>query len=239
MVNRTFARLLWPSVSPIGKHLNVVYGGGDLEVVGVVGDVKQNGLEPRAVTEAYIPAAQMPISFMTVMVRTAVDPATLARPRWRRCASLRKQSVAKIAPMTMTISASVARRKFAALLLGMFGGLALVLSIVGVSGIMAYTVAQRTREFGIRMAIGAQPAQVWRLVLGQGLRLTGMGVVLGLSAAWGLTRLLTSMLFRVESHDPLTFAAVAVALTAAALIACLLPARKAARVDPMTALRWD
>ena len=192
-----------------------------------------------AVTEAYIPAAQMPISFMTVVVRTSVDPAALARQSVAAMRELEKgQSVAKIAPMTTIISASVARRKFAALLLGMFGGLA-VLAIVGVSGIMAYTVAQRTREFGIRMAIGAQPAQVWRLVLVQGLRLTGLGVVLGLSAAWGLTRLLTTMLFEVNSHDPLTFTAVAVRLTAAALIACLLPARKAARVDPMTALRWN
>jgi putative ABC transport system permease protein len=104
---------------------------------------------------------------------------------------------------------------------------------------MAYTVAQRTREFGIRMAMGAQPGQVSRLVLSHGLRLTGIGVAIGAGAAWGLTRLLASMLFHVKSHDPLTFALVAGLLTVFALAACLLPARRAARVDPMTALRYD
>jgi len=240
IVNQTLARLVWPHGGAVGKHIRIVYGGGDLEVVGVVADVKQDGLDSPAVSEAYVPAAQMPVNFMTIVVRTSVDPASLTRGTVAAIRSVEKsQAVSHIAPMTKVLAASVARRKFAAFLLGVFGALALVLSVVGVSGIMAYTVTQRTREFGIRMAMGARPGQVSRLVLGQGLRLTAIGVALGLAAAAGLTRLLTSMLFHVKSRDPLTFVAVAVLLTAAAAMACLVPARRAARVDPMTALRWD
>jgi putative ABC transport system permease protein len=240
IVNQTLARLVWPQGGAVGKHIRIVYGGGDLEVVGVVGDVKQRGLEAPAVGEAYIPAAQMPVNFMTIVVRTSADPESLTRGTIGAIRSLEQsQPIARIASMTRTLSASVARRKFAAFLLGLFGALAVVLAIVGVAGIMAYSVTERTREFGIRIAVGAQPGQVSRLVLIHGLRLTCVGVVLGMGSAWVLTRLLTGMLFHVKSHDPLTFAAVALVLTAVAVIACLLPARRAARVDPMTALRRD
>ena len=149
------------------------------------------------------------------------------------------QPVARIAAMTDAISASVSRRKFAAFLLGLFSALALTLSLVGVAGVMAYMVAQRTREFGIRMAMGARPGQVSRLVLTHATRLTALGAVIGLGASWALTRLLAGMLFHVQPRDPVTFAAVAVLMSAAALAASLAPAHRAARVDPMTALRYD
>jgi putative ABC transport system permease protein len=241
IVNQTMARRLWPNGRAVGQRLDVTYATGEvLEVVGVVADVKQFGLDAPVMEEVYVPAAQMPVNFMTLVVRTRRDPATLMHAAVAAIQSLDKgQPVARIAPMTASISASVARRKFAAFLLGLFSALALSLAVVGVAGVMAYTVAQRTREFGIRMAMGAQPGQVSRLVLGHGLRLTGLGVVIGLAAAWALTRLLAGMLFQVKPRDPLTFAAVAALLAAVALAACLLPARRAARVHPMTALRYD
>ena len=232
---------MWPHGGAIGQRLEVNFAtGGIFEIVGVVADVKQFSLDAPAMEEVYVPAAQMPVNFMTLVVRTRGDPATLMHAAVAAIQSLDKgQPVARIAPMTASIGASVARRKFAAFLLGLFSALALVLAIVGVAGVMAYTVAQRTREFGIRMAMGAQPEQVSRLVLGHGLRLTALGVGIGLGAAWALTRLLAGMLFNVKPRDPLTFAAVATLLGAVALVACLLPAHRAAHVHPMTALRCD
>ena len=241
IVNQTLARRLWPNGGAVGQRLDVTYATGEvLEVVGVVADVKQFGLDAPVMEEVYVPAAQMPVNFMTLVVRTRHDPATLMHAAVAAIQSLDKgQPVARIAPMTASISASVARRKFAAFLLGLFSALALALAVVGVAGVMAYNVAQRTREFGIRMAMGAQPGHVSRLVLGYGLRLTGLGVVIGLGVAWALTRLLAGMLFQVRPRDPLTFAAAAALLAAVALAACLLPALRAARVHPMTALRCD
>ena len=240
IVNQALARQVWPQGGAPGKNIRIVYGGGDLEVVGVVADVKQDGLDSPVFAEAYVPAAQMPVNFMTMVVRTSVDPASLTRGTVAAIRSVEKsQAVSHITPMTRMLAETTARRRFAAFLLGLFGALAVVLAVVGVSGIMAYSVTQRTREFGIRLAVGAQPGQVWRLVLRHGLQLTLAGVALGLAAAWFLTRLLTTLLFHVKPHDPLTFGAVAALLAGAAVVACLLPARRASRVDPVTALRWD
>jgi|HubBroStandDraft_1064217.scaffolds.fasta_scaffold02173_4 putative ABC transport system permease protein len=241
IVNQTMARRLWPNGGAVGQRVDVTYAAGEvLEVVGVVADVKQFGLDSPVMEEVYVPAAQMPVNFMTLVVRTRRAPSTLMHAAVGGIQSLdRGQPVARIAAMTDSISASVSRRKFAAFLLGLFSALALLLALVGVAGVMAYTVAQRTREFGIRMAMGAQPAQVSRLVLGQALRLTALGMAIGLCASWALTQLLAGMLFKVKPRDPLTFAAVAALLAVIALAACLAPARRAARVHPMTALRYD
>jgi putative ABC transport system permease protein len=182
----------------------------------------------------------MPVGFMTIVVRTVSDPASLAPAATAAIQSLDKdQPVSRITPLTRTLADSAARRKFSALLLSLFGAVALVLAGVGVGGVMVYTVAQRTREIGIRMALGAQRGQVLRDVLDQALRLTAIGVALGLAAAWMLTRLLTKLLFGVHSHDTATFAAMAAALVAVALAACALPARTASRVDPLTAIRYE
>ena len=241
VINEAMARRISPHGSAVGKTVDVTYAAGELlEVVGVVGDVKQFGLDQPVIEEVYVPAAQMPVNFMTVVMRTRQDPAALAHAGIAAIQDLdRGHPVAHVTSMTGAIAGSVARRRFAATLFGLFGVLALVLALVGVAGVMGYTVAQRMREFGIRIAMGAQPGQVSRMVLGHALRLTALGVALGLGAAWGLSRLLAGMLFGVEARDPATFAAVAILLAGAALGASLLPARRAARVDPTTALRYD
>jgi putative ABC transport system permease protein len=241
ILSESFARRLWPNKSPIGRRLRVKYASHEiLEVVGVVADMKQYSLEAPNTPELYLPAAQMPVSFMTIMVRTAGEPETLARAATAAIQGLdRNQPVARITPMTRALSASLARRTFSALLLSLFGGLALVLAAIGVGGVMAYSVAQRTREIGIRMALGAQRGQVLRDVIGHGLRLTSIGIFAGAAAAWMLTRLLEKLLFGVQSHDALTFTLVAAVLAAVATGACALPARRASRIDPVSALRYE
>ena len=239
IVNRTLAHRIWPNGGAIGKRLRVKYAAREvLEIVGVIADVKQGGLESTPGAEVFVPLAQMPVNFMTVVARTSVAPETLGKPVSAVIGAMdRRQPVAKIAPMMTILSGWAARRRFSAVLLGLFSGLAILLAAVGVSGVMAYTVAQRTREFGIRVAVGAQRTQLLGLVLKDGMRLTAIGVALGLSASWILSRLLSAMLYHVNPHDGLTFAAAPVLLAVVALIACLLPARLAAKVDAIRALR--
>ncbi len=241
ILNQTLARRLWPHASAVGKRLHVKYAEGDLlEVVGVVQDVRQIGLDAPAVAEVFVPAAQMPVGWMTVVARTASDPLNMARAATQAIAEVEgNQPPPKITSMTATLAETVARRKFAAFLLAMFGGLSLVLAAIGVSGVMGYTVAQRTREFGIRLAVGAGKGQVLRMVLWQGLGLASLGVAIGMGAAWELAQLLSKMLFGVTVHDPLTFGVSAALLFAVALAACFVPAWRAAGVDPMRCLRCD
>jgi len=241
IVNQALARRVWPDGSAVGKRVHVKYAEGELlQVVGVIADVKQGGLESTTGPEVFVPMAQMPVNFMTILVRTSANPETLSKPVTETIHDLDKRLPAtKVTPMMAMVTRWTARRKFSALLLGLFSGLAILLAAVGVSGVMAYTVAQRMREFGIRVAVGAQRGQVLLLVLKDGMRLTALGVAIGLGASWGLSRLLTSMLYRVNPHDGLTFAAAPVLLAVVAVVACLLPARMAAKVDPMRALRQE
>lgn len=241
ILNQTLAHRLWPNQSAVGKRLEVQSAQGRLlEVVGVVGDIRQDSPDAPALAEVFLPAAQMPVGFMTVVARTAGDPAALARVASQAIRGVEKnQPAPRITAMTETLAASVARRKFTAFLLGLFGALGLLLAAVGVSGVMAYTVAERTREFGIRLAVGARQGQVLRMVLRQGLALAACGVAIGIVAAWELSRLLSKMLFGVTVHDPLTFAVSAVVLLVVALAACAAPAWRAARVDPLRSLRCD
>ncbi|HEV2445518.1 MAG TPA: FtsX-like permease family protein [Candidatus Sulfopaludibacter sp.] len=241
ILNQTLARRLWPQGSALGKRLRVKFAEGELlEVVGVAADIRQMGLDAPAVEEVFVPAAQMPVGFMTVVARTASDPLGLARAATQAIDGVeRDQPPPKITAMTATLSGAVAQRRFAAFLLGLFGALSLALAAIGVSGVMAYSVAQRTREFGVRLAVGARQAQVLRMVLRQGLLLAAAGVAIGLGAAWELSRLLAKMLFGVTPHDPLTFVMAAALLFAVALAACAAPAWRAAGVDPMRCLRCE
>ena len=177
---------------------------------------------------------------INLLTRTEVEPLSLASAVRGQVAALNKdQAVFNVRTMEQTLAQSVAARRFSMLLLTVFGIVALALASIGIYGLMSYTVAQRTREIGVRMALGAQMSDVLKLVVGQGMRLALVGVVLGLVASVALTQLMKTLLFGVSATDPLTFIAIALLLTVVALLACWLPARRATKVDPMIALRYE
>jgi putative ABC transport system permease protein len=241
LISKTAAERNWPNEDPIGKRIRL--GGPEdalRTIVGIVSDVCQQGLDDRPGMQAYVPHAQWIGSDMTLVVRTSVDPASLT-------AAVRKEiravdaslPVYQIATMRQLISASVAQRRFTLLLLGVFAAVALFMAAIGIYGVISYSVAQRKQEIGIRMALGAQHHEVVQLVLGQGFRLMLLGLALGVAGAFALTRVLEHLLFQTNTRDPLTFVLVTVTLCAAATIACWLPARRATKVDPMVALRYE
>jgi putative ABC transport system permease protein len=190
--------------------------------------------------QGYFPFAQIPSSGMTVILKAAGDPNQLiAAVRQQVKAIDPDQPIYSVRTMDDIRAESVAPERLNLTLLSIFAGIALVLAVVGIYGVMSYTVTQRTHEIGIRMAIGAQPRDVFRMVIGQGMMLALIGVVCGLIGAFGLTRLMASMLFGVEPTDPMTFTAIAVLLTGVALVACYVPGRRATKVDPVVSLRYE
>ncbi|MDQ3585381.1 MAG: ABC transporter permease [Acidobacteriota bacterium] len=241
LVNETFARRYFPNEDPLGKRIKRRGDDNDwTTIVGVVGDVRQLGLdmEPRA--EMFFSYQQSPVPFMNIAVRTATDPATLATAvRQEVWAVNPNQPVANVSTMNELLANSAARTRFNTLLLSLFALIALTLASVGIFGVMSYTVTQRTREIGVRMALGAQRSDVLRLVIRQGMILAGLGIVIGLAAALALTRLMTSLLYGVSATDPATFTGIALLLAGVALVACYIPARRATKVDPMVALRYE
>ncbi len=243
IINQSMARRWWPNESPLGKRIKQGFPQSPTpyrEIVGVVGDVKQEGPDAQQLTEIFLPPTQNPDNAMTLVVRTSSDPLSLAATVEEQIHALDSNlPVARVQPMTQYFSEALARRRFSTLLLGIFGALALVLAAVGIYGVMAYSVAQRTHEIGIRVALGAQRGGIIMLVVGQGLRFALLGVAIGLTAAFVLTRWMASLLFGVTATDPATFAAVAAVLTSVALPACYVPARRAMKVDPMVALRYE
>jgi len=209
-------------------------------IVGIVSDVCQQGLDDRPGMQAYVPHAQWIGSDMTLVIRTAVDPTGLtAAVRQEIRAVDAGLPVYQIATMRQLISSSVAQRRFTLLLVGVFALVALFMTAIGIYGVISYSVAQRRQEIGIRMALGAQRYEVIQLALGQGFRLVLLGLALGIGGAFALTRALQRLLFQTNTSDPLTFALVCVTLGVAATIACWLPAWRAAKVDPMVALRQE
>ena len=241
IINETLARRFFPDEDPIGKRIHVTNGPETFrEIVGIVGDVRQYGLEREPPAQAYEPYLQEPFAGMSLVVRAAADPANLSAAIRQEVFALDKdQPVASVRTLEEVLAASVAQRRFSMTLLGVFGGIALLLASVGIFGVMNYTVAQRTHEIGIRMALGAQRRDILRLVVGQGMTLTLVGVALGLVAAFAGTRLMASLLYGVSATDPLTFTGVALLLALVAFLACYLPARRAMKVDPMIALRYE
>ena len=247
IVNETFARRFFAGTETLGQHIMIEGESGDnavppaREIVGIVGDVRHEGLDTEPGPEYYVPYAQAPESFMSLVVRSSSgSSASLAAGVRESIKQMdRDQYVADVQPMTKLVAESVARRRFNTLLTGLFAIVALLLASVGIFGVMNYTVAQRTQEFGLRVALGAQTRDVLRLVLGQGMRLILVGLAVGLTAALALTRVLRGMLFGVTPTDPLTFVAVSSLLTAVALLACYIPARRATKVDPLEALRYE
>jgi putative ABC transport system permease protein len=247
VINETMARTYFGNESALGKHLQI----GALpdpqvpwmEVVGIVGDVKQ-GLAAEPPSEMYVPYRQanevLPVTFLSVVLRTDADPALIASSVRNVVHEIdANQPVVNVRTMEENLAAAMSQPKFRTLLLSIFAGLGLLIACVGIYGVMAYSTTQRTREIGVRMALGSTPEAIFRLVLGEGLRLTVIGVLVGVAASIAATRYLSSLLFQIRSTDPLTMAAVAVLLLAAAAVACYLPARRATRVDPMIAVHYE
>jgi predicted permease len=240
IVNETFARLYYPNEDPVGKRVLETDGTNPTEIVGVVGDVKHWGLDDEPEPFIYVTHAQSPDPGMTIAVRSAVDPAGVAAAVRRETRALDADlPVFDIKSLEQRLDESSSRRRLTVFLLGVFASVALLLAAVGIYGVMAYSVSQRTHEIGIRMALGARTADVVRLVLRQGMTLAVVGVGVGVGASLALTKLIKAMLFRVSPSDPATFAVVALSLAAVALLACYVPARRATKVDPMIALRYE
>jgi putative ABC transport system permease protein len=255
IINEAFAKKYWPQADPLGQRITMGAGlgpdfaEGPRQIVGIIGNVTEAGLSNGMVPAMYVPQGQltdgltklannlMPISWL---IRTKTDPLSSASPIRREFESLDGQlTPAKILTMETVIKDSTTRENFNMLMLTVFAAVALLLAAVGIYGLMSYAVEQRTQEIGIRMALGAGRGEMMKMILGQGMRLVLAGVVIGLAAAFGLTRLLAGLRFGVKAGDPLTFCAVAVILTAVALLAAFIPAQRATRVDPILALRQE
>jgi putative ABC transport system permease protein len=243
IISATMAHVYFPNQNPIGRRL--VFGfppdaGSPRKIVGVVGDVRDVSLRQNPAAMMYVPYAQAPFWGAVVVVRSNLGVAAVADAVRRNAGAIDKDvPVMDIAAMPEAVDTTVAQPRFQTMLLGLFSALALILSAVGIYGVISYSVIQRTHEIGIRMSLGAQPRQVLRLVMRQGLKLALCGIVIGAAAAFALTRLMMSLLFGVSPADPFTFTGVAILLVAVALAACYVPARRAMRVDPMTALRYE
>ena len=241
IVSQSLARQQFPNMDPIGQRLFVEWSHETpYQIVGVVGDVKHDGLDKEARPTVYFPNAQETQNIATLMIRTAGDPTKLAPVAEQIIHAYDKdQAIANIQPLDMFLSKAVARPRFQSVLLASFAGLALLLAAIGIFGVMSYSVAQRTHEIGIRVALGAQSDQVLRLVVGQGLLLALIGTAAGLAGAFALTRYLRTLLFNVSPTDWLTFTTVPLVLCVVAVGASYFPARRAMRVDPMQALRYE
>jgi len=251
VVDEVFAQKYFPNQNPIGKRINLAMSNQLTQIVGVVGHVKQWGLatddQQSLRSDLYIPCMQMPDDFIamapsasSVVVRSEGNsPRLLDSIRHTNAQMSNQQAIFGTQTMDSLISDSMASRRFSMILLVAFAVLALLLASVGIYGVISYVVGQRTNEIGIRMAVGAHQRDILLLILGRGGKLAGLGVAIGLAAAWGLTRFMASLLYGVGATDPPTFALVSVLLTTVALAACYIPARRAAKVDPMVALRYE
>ena len=242
IISEAMARRFWPGENPIGKRLTPSFHSeqGPREIVGIVGDVKSSGLDVDSKAMMYLPYKQAPRPFVSFVVRTASNPESMIQPVSRAIYSIDKeQALTDVETMEQVLAKSLSDRRFNMTLLLTFAGVALVLAAVGVYGVMNYTVTLRRRELGIRMALGAEARDVLRLVLGQGLVLTLVGVVAGLIAAYALTRLMASLLYGVTATDYLTFLSVPAVLIAVGLVASYVPARRATKVNPTIALRTE
>ena len=242
IINEALAKKYFPNEDPIGKRISIELRPPlvPTEIIGIVGDVRHTKLDQEAEPMSYWPIAQMPYSFMTFALRTRGDAAALTAAARNVVQTLDpQQPVGNVRTLESLVGSSIARQRFNTLLLAVFAILALLLSAVGIYGVTSYSVAQRTHEIGIRTALGATAADILRLVLKRGMMLILIGISAGLMAAFVLTRLIENLLFGVEATDPLTFVVISLILTGVALVACFVPARRATKVDPIVALRYE
>jgi putative ABC transport system permease protein len=245
LISQETARRFFPGEDPIGKRLTFGWTRDDGDrlsgdVVGIVGDVRQRGLSEERTAHVYAAFEQWPLDELTVVMRSRGDPAVALRAAQATVARLdRDLPVYDAFTLTTMVDRSLGQPRFYVMLLTVFAVLAVVLAVVGIYGIIAYTVQQRTREIGIRMALGASRQRVVGMVIRHGLMLAGAGVAFGTAGAYALSRVLRTLLYDVNERDPLTFIGVAALLGAVALVASWVPARRAARVDPLTAMRAD
>ncbi len=241
LVNETAAQRFWPGKDPVGQRVQLG-GQGQVwrTVVGIVGDVRHEGLVEKARPEVYQPVLQKTFFFMSFVARTQGEPTALVPAVRSAVGALDSElPIADVRPMKQLLTTATARPRFVSLLVALFAGLSLVLAGVGLYGVIAYMARQRTQEIGIRMALGARPTDVLRLVVGRGMLLSLVGVGLGLLGAWATTRTMGSLLFEVSATDPWTFGMLALLVMAVTLLATWLPARRATFVDPLVALRGE
>ena len=242
IIDESLARRFWPNQDPIGQHLDIQLSDKPnwQEIVGVVADVKGDALDASTTSEIYVPHPQTPTGSMTLVIRSTAEPGTLAAAVRLRVAEVDKeQPIFNVRTMQDVVSNSLSGRRMSTILLAAFAGCAMLLASIGIYGVVSYWVAQRTREIGIRSALGARQSDILRMVLGHGMLLAAVGTGIGLAASLALTRFLATLLFDVSSHDEVAMASAAAALIGVALLACYIPARRAAKVDPLTALRFE
>ncbi len=239
IINQAMARRFWPGMDPIGQHLlNFDRPPKAREIIGIVGDIKSFGLDAESKSEYYTPYSAF--WYMNLVLRSKQDPAVLAPAVQREIAAVdRSVAVYRIATMDALLSRSLAPQRLNLFLLAAFALLALALAVVGIYGVLAFGVSGRLQEIGVRMALGAQPGEILRLIVGQGMKIVSLGLILGAAASFVLTRLMASLLYKVSPTDPLTFGATSTLLALAALAACYFPARRAMRVEPVTALHQE
>jgi putative ABC transport system permease protein len=242
IINQMMARRLFADGEPLGKRIKfsddpkVPWK----QIVGIVGNMKHNGIDVEDQMETYMPFLQSPRTIIAVAIRSASDPASLTSAVRNAILEIDKdQPIYDVKTMPQRVSEAVAPRRLSMTLFSFFAGIAVVLAAVGIYGVMSYSVNQRTHEFGIRMALGARAVDVLKLVIMQGIILILVGVVTGVLAALALTRLMSSLLYGVSATDPYIFVVISLVLAVVALLACYIPARRATRVDPMIALRYE
>jgi putative ABC transport system permease protein len=242
IINETMARRFWPGEDAIGKRINL--GNPQTSpwrtIIGIVKDIRNEGLDAEPYPQMYSPYAQTPRRSMTLVARAKSDPSGLAPLVRNELAALDKdQPLFNVRTMEQVMANSIARQRFNMLLIAIFAVVGFLLASVGIYGVMSYMVTQRTHEIGIRVALGAQTRDILKMVIGQGMMLALIGVGIGLGAALLMTRVMASLLYGVSATDPLTFLGVTVLLSVVAFLACFIPARRASRVDPMVALRYE
>jgi putative ABC transport system permease protein len=241
VINEALARQYWPKENPVGRFIEMgAFGAGRCEIVGIVGDIRQTNLGDAPAPGIYVPYMQEIMPWQTLVIRTKNDPMAIAAQIRREVRALDpEQPVARVATMDQLKAMSTASPRFRAFLVGSFAGVAMLLSAIGIYGVMAYTVSHRTNEIGIRMAMGAEPVNILRLIVGESMTLGLIGASLGLAGAYSVTRMLRSLLFGVTSTDPLTFAGATLLLCFVALLATYVPARRASHVDPLLAIKHE